>query len=859
MLLIPFFGRAQQFKFQFNQTPVSSALVEVAGKTNNRISFDADNLEQFTVDGSLETDSISDVFTWLLNGTGYRAELKYNTWLIFKIGENGVESMPLEIRVSGYISDSESGERLPYATVLVGQKGAVIPSTVDGVFSVKLQQNSAYFFQVRYLGYQTLDTVITVTPENKVFNFALQQKLQNIATIDVQGHKLEMLEVSNDAGHVTFNPRRFADLPNFGETDVFKTLQLLPGISTQENSSQLNIRGSSADQNLVTFDGFTLYNLDHFFGVFSALNPNVIKDIQVYRGGFDSRYGERVSGIVEITGKSGDKTKPRVYGGVNLISANLTTEIPISEKLSLVAAGRRAYSDVYSSWLADAILAKQTGRASRFPDADEAIEPEFYFSDFNTKLTWTPSKKDIVSFSAYGAKDNLNSSNVLEKDFIEIDTKDINKWGNYGFGISWKTQHKPNYVSELQLGHSGYYNDYYNNTTLSDSVDVQIPVNDRREYQATNEENKLIDYFLSYKSTVFLNTANQLEFGVASRYTTFNYYKDADDDVVYSKLEKSATLYTGFIQDKIAVGEKWFVKPGFRINYYDEKDKFYFEPRFAVHYMANENVLLKMAAGKYYQFLNKIATEQTYGYNRDFWVLAEGDRNPVVSSEHLILGTSITAGKFFFDVEGYYKNVSGLQEYLFSEPDRTPGETPSVEPGEEPLSLFIAGDGKAYGIDFLAKYQITNFSSWLAYSLSKSTRNFDEINNGADVPALYDQRHELKWTNMFSHKRWNFSGVMQYTTGSPYIASTEKDSDFNVTREYKRLPDYFRVDLSANYNFNIKKVNIKPGASLLNAFNTQNYLGVYVREFNFQGNSITEITPIKAQDITLNFFINFSF
>ena len=127
----------------------------------------------------------------------------------------------------------------------------------------------------------------------------------------------------------------------FGEPDVFKTLQLLPGISTQENSSQLNIRGSSADQNLVTFDGFTLYNLDHFFGVFSALNPNVIKDIQVYRGGFDSRYGERVSGIVEITGKSGDKTKPRIYGGVNMISGNLTAEIPISEKLSLVAAGRR--------------------------------------------------------------------------------------------------------------------------------------------------------------------------------------------------------------------------------------------------------------------------------------------------------------------------------------------------------------------------------------------------------------------------------------------------------------------------------------------------------------------------------------
>ncbi|WP_319227003.1 TonB-dependent receptor plug domain-containing protein [Draconibacterium orientale] len=859
LLLFPVFSFGQQLKFSFNQTPVSSALLEVANQTNLRISFDAGNLEQFLVSGSLGADSVSAMFDWILNGTGYRAEFKYNTWLIYKPGADEQKEETSEIYVSGYISDGESGERLPYATVYVGQKNAVIPSTVNGVFSVKLKENEDCFFQVRYLGYHTLDTIISITSPNSTLNFALQQKLQNIATINVSGHKLEMLEVSNDAGHVTFNPSRFTDLPNFGEPDVFKTLQLLPGISTQENSSQLNIRGSSADQNLVTFDGFTLYNLDHFFGVFSALNPNVIKDIQVYRGGFDSRYGERVSGIVEITGKSGDKTKPRFYGGVNMISGNLTAEIPVSEKLSLVAAGRRAYSDVYSSWLADAILAKQTGKGNRFPEADNAIEPEFYFSDFNAKLSWTPSDKDIVSFSVYGAKDNLNSTNTMERDNIGINTADINKWGNYGFGISWKTQHRANYFSELQLGHSGYYNDYYNNTTFSDSLDQKMPVPEPREQTATSEENKLLDYFLSFKNTVFLNTANQLEFGLATRYTTFNYYKDAEQDVVYSKLEKSAMLYTGFVQDKIALSTKWALKPGFRLNFYDETDQFYFEPRLAVNYQANENVLLKMATGKYYQFLNKSATEQSYGYNRDFWILADGDRNPVVSSNHFILGTSITAGKLFFDVEGYYKSIKGLQEYLFRAPDRMRGETPSIEPDEEPLSLFIAGEGKAYGIDFLAKYQAANFSSWVAYSLSKSIRNFDEINGGADISALFDQTHELKWTNILSYNRWNFSGVLQYTTGHPYIESTEKDDDFNVTRVYKRLPDYFRGDLSANYNFNIKKVNIKPGLSLLNAFNTKNYLGVYVRQYNFNGEDITDVVGIKAQDITLNFFINFSF
>ncbi|WP_297087349.1 TonB-dependent receptor plug domain-containing protein [uncultured Draconibacterium sp.] len=858
-IFFPLLVSAQQFSFKFDSTTVSDALLQVAKKTDIRVSYDTEALKQYQIYGAIKNDSVSSILNWLLKDTGYRAELKHNTWLIYKLKLSATQKIATEMRIVGIVSDAATGERLPYATVYIAEKNAVLPATVDGVFSLKLKENEPVFFQIRYLGYQSLDTVLSVNSNQTSYDFKLYQKLQNIATIDVQGQNLEMLEMSTEAGHVTLNPRRFVDLPNYGETDVFKTLQLLPGISAQENSSQLNIRGSSSDQNLVTFDGFTLYNLDHFFGVFSALNPNVIKDIQVYRGGFDSRYGERVSGIVEITGKTGDKTKPRIYGGVNLISGNITTEIPVTDKLSLVAAGRRAYSDVYSSWLTDAILAKKTGQANRFPGADNSIEPEFYFSDFNTKLTWTPNDKNIISFSVYGAKDQLNSSNQSAKEGVEIITDDYNKWGNYGFGLSWKKQHRTNYFSELQLGHSGYYNEYNNFTTFSDSIAFQNVPNDRLENMATNEENKLEDYFLSLKNTLYLNAANQLEFGLSARYNRFTYYKAALNDLIYSELDKSAILFTGFLQDKITFKNKWTVKPGMRVNFYNETNKFYLEPRFAVNYQLNSKLLFKMATGKYYQFLNKSATEQTYGYNRDFWILADGELNPVVSSQHFILGSSLKLGKLFFDIEAYYKGVEGLQEYLFTPAERMPGEAPGGEPGEQPLSRFIAGSGEAFGIDFLLKYQVSNFSSWIAYSLSKSTRNFNEINNGNDIPALYDQTHELKWTNILTYNCWNFSGLMLYTTGQPYIQTSEKDTDFNVSRVYNRLPDYFRVDLSANYNFNIKKVNIKPGLSILNAFNTENYLGVYVRKFNFQGNEYIETTPIKAQDITLNFFINFSF
>jgi len=860
-LLTPFAGFSQHLQFKFNNTPVSDALLQVAKKTNIRIAFDNSRLNKNTVSANIDSDEIELILNTILSGTNYVAEFKHNTWLIRIPTKENQQSTNSKKRISGIVFDSETGERLPYASVYIWDKNRFIPSTVDGTFSAEVKEVKEAYFQIRYLGYRTLDTIVNTTQINKPLQMGLMRKSQNIATINISGNNLEMVKIEDDAGHFTFNPHRFSDLPNYGETDIFRALQFLPGISAQENSSQLNIRGSSADQNLVRFDGFTLYNLDHFFGVFSALNPNVVKDIQVYRGGFDSRYGERVSGIVDITGKSGNKMNPQFYGGINLISANLTAEIPISQKLTLVAAGRRSYSDVYSSWLADAILANKLGQTRRFPNTDNVIEPKFHFGDFNTKLTWSPNENENISFSVYGAKDDLNSSNISGSDDFKINTEDINQWGNYGLGLSWKKQYGTKYFTNLQLGHSGYYNNYSNNTSFEGTTGDIGEVPNIPEKLITNEENNLIDYFISFQNTYFLNPNNQLDFGLSTKYNEFKFFKDAENDFVYNKLNSSAFLNTAFLQNQIRLNETLLIKPGFRLNYYNQTQKMYFEPRLAVTYKASEQLQLKMATGRYYQFLNKSVTEQNYGYNRDFWVLADGKDHPVVSSNHYIIGASFETKKLFFDVEAYYKTVDGLQEYLFFvNHAREPGINPPIFPDDnQNPSKFISGSGDAFGIDFLTKYENTNFTSWLAYSYSKATRNFSEINKGEKLPASFDQTHELKWTNIYTYNKWNFSTLTLYTTGHPYIESSEKDDDFNTTRTYKRLPDYFRVDLSLNYNFNIKKVYIKPGFSILNAFNTENYLDIYVRNFNLENKEFRETTLVKAQDLTLNFFVNFKF
>jgi hypothetical protein len=289
--------------------------------------------------------------------------------------------------------------------------------------------------------------------------------------------------------------------------------------------------------------------------------------------------------------------------------------------------------------------------------------------------------------------------------------------------------------------------------------------------------------------------------------------------------------------------------------------KIYFEPRFAAYYKTDFGLSYKLASGRYFQFLNKPGTEQSYGYNRDFWVLADGNLHPVVSSNHFIAGASYETGTLFFDMEAWYKSVDGLQEYLFfQDPENQPTDRRvSGNLNRSELSEFISGHGKAYGLDFLAKYESTHFTSWLAYSWSKSVQFFDEINNGDEIPGSCDQPHEIKWTNIYSRNRWTLSSLTLFSTGLPYIESSTKDSNFYTTRLYNRLPDYFRIDFSVNYSFYIKDWAIKPGLSILNAMNTVNYLDIYTRNLSFQNQPIQTATLVKAQDLTFNFFVNFRF
>jgi ferric enterobactin receptor len=823
----------------FSQTPaynkLSDALIQVSKTLNIQVAFDSNAMARLLVSGTFNGKTPEEILEKLLKNTGYIAEKRFGNYLIIPGSPEKITTTPRFYRISGLVTDRGSGEQLPYASVYLPEHNSIRTTSLNGTFVFRIPAVQSLRINVQYLGYQPVDSTFVIADTTAVLTFRMKQKNMELAPVVIKKATLKMIDQNKETSHSTINPVGFVNLPNMGETDIFRTIQMLPGVGYAEGSSGLNIRGGTADQNLVLFDGFTLYNLDHFFGTFSSINSNVVKDIQIYKGGFDSRYGERLSGIIDITGKTGNKYSPKINGGLNLISGNLTAEIPFSEKLSLVVGGRRSYADIYSSFLVNGMLENQVEDAnSSTSNSIVKLKPGFYFYDYNAKLTLSKSEQEKMSVSVFGGKDFLASTGEGKIKQTYSNTSNNANWGNYGLSYSWIKQWREGFFSNLQVGYSGYQNQYTEQT----EVTTKKGKNTTTTLFDAYEENKLNDFSASLKNEFALGLKNAVEFGFQTKYNEFTYLKNAGTDAYYSDIANSSWLYSTFLQLNTQMVKNLKVKLGGRINGYNLSGKPYYEPRFSANYKIGNLINLKFATGRYYQFLSKVAPTQSYGYNRDFW--------------------------FSLDAEFYYKSIDGLQLFLYIppfqknvDPDRfiPPGQAKKVQLP----SKFINGQGSTTGLDLLFKYESKFYTSWMSYSHSKAMRNFAEINHNEDIPASFDKTHEFKWTNLLTVGKWNFSGMMIYSTGQSYLKNQTVDKTLTAIFTYDRLPDFKRFDVAANYNLQIQKVRIKLGMSVINVFNQENYNDIYSRDFNFDTTTFNETTYMRSLGITPNFFISFQY
>jgi len=791
---------------------------------------------------------------------------------IFSVSEVQTAESQKSSTIKGYIYDAESGEALPYANIqLIGTNRGTTSNT-DGYFVLVNVAVDTCSLLIQYMGYKSQILNFVNTSEGLP---ALRVKLKP-TVIELEGITVtanaDMLEAGKEISKISLSPKQLASMPSLGEVDVFRSLQLLPGISgVSDGSSGLYVRGGTPDQNLILFDGMTIYHVDHFFGFFSAFNADAIKDIQMYKGGFPAEFGGRTSSVVNLTGKTGARNKRQFGYGLNLLSGHASLELPLSTWGSFIFAGRRSYTDFIRSPLYDSIYELMTGEENggaignpvrpgggigggRFGGNQMQAEfkPSFYFYDVNSKLTLNPTSRDILSFSFYSGKDNLDKSQDFS-DFsfrmrddgsdATLQTTDYTRWGNLGMSGKLSRQWSDRVYVNLLAAHSKYFSEYDRSNQLTgiatptqmDSTRVRRNFNN-----ASKEENEVKD--TSYKLDVDWQAFKSHRFDFGAHVTQFNnnYSATMNDTLSLLNTETSSTLYAIYLQDKYNIG-KLDVTLGLRGSHYDKTSQLYYEPRAAMDYSLTGNITLRGAWGHYYQFVNRIANENVTQGARDFWMLANDKINPGFA-EHRILGLSYENNNYILNVEAYTKDLDNVVEFTRRYRGRMERET-----------YFYTGTGDIKGIEFLAQKKRGKLTGWVGYTLGRVNYQFPELYNGEVIPADHDRRHEVNIVAKYTHGVYTLAATWVFASGNPYtspesqyyipLLDGETNSYIHVSdKNANRLPDYHRLDLSASRLFESNSWKTEIGVSVFNVYNHKN---VWYKDYNL------DTVPVTVTDVLM--------
>lgn len=819
---------------KFDQAPLEVVLKKLRDTYNLKIAYDNDRVRGITISLELKNVPLEEALKKILSGTPLTYQLINDKVVVVPKSESEDEARNTNrlVSVYGVITDQETGETLPNAFVQVAGSNQATVSNTDGFFTLINIPSDTNLLIINYLGYSAKRIKLDPQLVGSKINITLQSNFSQLSEVTITDQYETPLKINEQVSKVAFNPKSLASLPSLGEQDLFRTLQLLPGVSgTNESSAGMVVRGSNPSQNLVLLDGFTIYHLDHFFGVFSALNSDILKDVQIYKGGYEARYGGRVSGVVDITGKTGNSTKPAFSVGANLVSVRGSAEIPFGKKVTFLFAGRRAFTDIIQSNLYQKLfdISQKNDEQLKRPLDDplfDDIQPDFYFYDVNAKLTYKPSKKDIVSLSLYNGKDNLSGENSNSQTSVtppvsfSDNLTENTRWGNNGLSLRWGRQWNEHYYTNVILSGSDFFRDY----GFQYSYELDTAGTNISQTFQLDQDNTISDTNFTVENEWQVSKNIHLDFGLSAIEHNILYNTTANQQVVEER-EDIGNITSLYATSKFFIKSKLNLSIGARMSYHEINDENYFEPRANLSYKINGHVSLKAAYGKYFQFVNQVQYDDPYNGIQNFWAFSNNEGIPIVSSHHYILGGSYKVGTFLFDIEAYYKDLEGVSEFNpipFFVKDQLLN-----------LELFLNGKGRMRGIDFLIEKEIGKHKGWIGYSFSRSLYSFPSVDQGTYYPSPYDQTHEFKAVYMVTLGKWNLSANWIFGTGRPYPEydviyfrdSNGAVEDFVVIKDrtnFKRLPDYHRLDIAGAYNFRFGKFAGEAGLSIFNVYARDN-------------------------------------
>ncbi|RYE24466.1 MAG: TonB-dependent receptor [Sphingobacteriales bacterium] len=733
------------------------------------------------------------------------------------------------ITISGYISEKKSSERLIGAVVFDPQRNIGTASNTYGFYSLTIPAaKDSIRIRVSYIGYNTVEKTISATA-NTSLNIDLEN-LTDLKEVVVTAQK-DAIQTTTRMSTIDLPIQTIKSLPAFlGEVDIMKAIQLLPGIqSGNEGTSGLYVRGGGPDQNLILLDGVPVYNASHLFGFFSVFNADAIRSVEVVKGGFPARYGGRLSSVIDINMKEGDKNKFHGEGGIGLIASRLTLEGPIQKgKSSFMISGRRTYIDLIASPLINRNSNLKTG---------------YYFYDLNGKVNFELGKKDHIYFSGYLGNDKFyandngsdNNSFLGGSDYKSTQKNNL-KWGNITAVGRWNHEFSPKVFGNLTAHYSQYnfliassQREEYNNEVKTFSLNYKSDIQDK----AVKYDLDIIPSANHYIKLGGSFVAHTYAPGALQTKQTGDTATNVDTTLGNPKL--NANEIDVYVEDDIRISSKLKANIGLHYTGFMVREKYFggLQPRVAIRYLITDDLSFKASYVQMAQFIH-LLTNSSVGLPTDLWVPAT-DRVPRQFSHQGAAGFAYThKSGMELSIEGYYKTMDNVVEYKEGASFLNTNSN-----WEDKVEI---GKGKSYGAELFLQKKKGKFTGMFGYTLSWSTRQFANLNAGEEFPYRYDRRHDIKIAGVYElAKNIEASAEWVYGTGNAItmpigIYRTQDGGEVEVygKRNGYRMPAYHRGDVS------IKFMKKKPRwerawvLSVYNVYNRQNafYIG---REINRYG------------------------
>lgn len=763
---------------------------------------------------------------------GYKINVLIFICPLFIWAQNG-------FKLSGIIRDQKSGKGVTGVAVIAIDLNKSTLSDTNGLFSLQvptIQDSTKIVFAIN--GYLETSRYIKNNQNNLVIEIEeITLQLEQVTIVEDKNKIINSTQMSTS----TITAKDIKNIPAFfGEPDILKILQLKPGIqSSGEGSNGIFVRGGGADQNLVILDEAPIYNANHLFGFFSIFNSDLVKSVDIYKGGFPSQYGGRLSSIIDVKLKEGNKQKFSGAGGIGLITSRLTLESPLQKgKSSIFISGRRTYAE---------ILTRQINKSNEGKIDYDPI-PDYFFYDLNLKADYYLNKNNKVFLNIYHGRDVFQfGRRGFSVNF---------NWGNTAITAKWRSAINKKLTMTNSIVYSGY--DYkIKNKFLDFSFFLQ---------------SKVSDYQFKSDFEYDFNTKNKIYFGINAIKRDFTIGRlqggSSNDSVSFNAgMLKSANEYAMYLGSEHDFGARWKISNGLRLSstFNGNTSFLRLEPRFACRYLLNENLSAKASFTTMNQFVH-LATNTGASLPTDIWYPTTRRVRPESANQYATgVNYQFGKGKYILSYEIYYKQ-------LRNQIDFKDGARLFVNPQLE--EEFIFGRGWAYGNELYIEKKEGKTTGWISYTLAWAWRQFDEINNGLKFRPKNDRRHDISAVVVHQiNKRLSISATWVYGTGSLITVPIGKTvfqgiegTTYQVVPDYKnrnnyRMAAYHRLDLGLVYKFFKKWGESDLTFSIYNAYNRRNPYFVYFEDVRsttdedlivgFKGSQVS-LFPILPS-ITYNF------